>query len=155
MQQENGFDIRRLLAGARALQNGDFSYRVQLSDAAGPWVRETAQAMNATLEMLNRFTSEVVRITGELGAQGRLGGQAEVQGAGGTWWTMLNALNDLEERVTGQVRNLSGVCRQLRTGDLSAKVTCNGCGGEFAELSEHVNALADPLREREGAPAGT
>ena len=152
MSHNDGHALRQLLAGARAVQHGDFTHRVNLPESTDRWeVREMAESLNATLDMLGRFAGEVRRLTAEMGAEGRLGGQAEVAGAGGTWWTMLNAVNDLEDRLTGQVRNVSRVCSRLREGDASVEVTCDQCGGEFAELREHVNALVDQARSAAGA----
>jgi methyl-accepting chemotaxis protein len=128
----NRSDLRALAAGAEAIRHGEFSYRVKLPEAEPYWeVAEFAETINATLGMLEHLSAEVTRISREVAEDGRLGGQARVPEAGGTWWRMLNEFNGASARITDQVRDMVQVSTKLTEGDGSRAVTAAGCGGEW------------------------
>src|SRR5207248_1066064 len=89
--------------------------------------------------------SEVIRLAGEVGTAGRLGGQAEVRGASGAWEELISAVNLLAANLTSQVRNIALVTTAVARGDLSRKITVPA-QGEILELKETVNEMVDQLR---------
>jgi hypothetical protein len=75
------------------------------------------------VDQLNGFASEVTRVAREVGTDGKLGGQAQVPGVGGTWKDLTDSVNSMAANLTGQVRNIAEVATAIAGGDLSSKVT--------------------------------
>src|SRR5205823_81773 len=104
-----------------------------------------ARSMNALVSRLRAIRSEVIRIAGEVGTAGTLGGQARVSGAAGAWKEQVDAVNLLAANLTSQVRNIALVTTAVARGDLSRKITVPA-QGEILELKETVNEMVDQLR---------
>jgi nitrate/nitrite-specific signal transduction histidine kinase len=83
--------LQRLLAGLSAVRSGDFSTRLPAVD--DPLMGEIASVFNGMNDQLALFTSEVTRVAREVGTEGRLGGQAQVPGVGGTWKDLTDSVN--------------------------------------------------------------
>src|SRR5207302_1577923 len=94
---------------------------------------------------LRSFASEVTRVAREVGTEGRLGGQADVQGVAGTWKDLTESVNSMASNLTAQVRNIDGVSKAEATGDLSKKITVD-VKGEILELKDTINTMVDQLR---------
>src|SRR5207249_4393277 len=87
--------------------------------------------------------SEVTRVAREVGTEGKLGGQADVKGVGGTWKDLTDSVNSMAGNLTSQVRNIAAVTTAVANGDLSKKITVD-VKGEILELKDTINALTAP-----------
>ncbi len=96
------------------------------------------------VDQLNSFASEVTRVAREVGTEGRLGGQAQVQGVAGVWKDLTDSVNSMAGNLTGQVRNIAEVTTAVANGDLTKKVTVD-VRGEILELKNTINAMVDQL----------
>src|SRR5213595_926670 len=104
----------------------------------------TAKTVNAMVEQLSAFASEVTRVAREVGTEGKLGGQAKVKGVAGTWKDLTDNVNLMASNLTGQVRNIAEVTTAVASGDLSKKITVE-VRGEFLELKDTINTMVDQL----------
>ena len=96
------------------------------------------------VDQLNSFASEVTRVAREVGTEGKLGGQAEVQGVAGTWKDLTDSVNSMAGNLTAQVRNIADVTTAVANGDLSKKITVD-VSGEILELKNTINTMVDQL----------
>src|SRR5207302_1934128 len=96
------------------------------------------------VDQLNSFASEVTRVALEVGTEGKLGGQAQVQGVAGVWKDLTDSVNSMAGNLTGQVRNIAEVTTAVANGNLTKKVTVD-VRGEILELKTTINALVDQL----------
>ena len=90
------------------------------------------------VDQLSSFASEVTRVAREVGTEGKLGGQADVQGVAGTWKDLTDNVNSMAGNLTGQVRNIAEVTTAVANGDLSRKITVD-VQGEILELKNTIN----------------
>ena len=131
-----------------AVAQGDLSksMALQADDRAleGEFLR-TAKIINKMVEQLGTFAAEVTRVAREVGTDGKLGGQAEVQGVAGTWKDLTDSVNFMASNLTAQVRNIAGVTKAVATGDLSKKIDVD-VKGEILELKNTINTMVDQLR---------
>jgi HAMP domain-containing protein len=97
------------------------------------------------VDQLNAFAGEVTRVAREVGTEGKLGGQAQVPGVGGTWKDLTDNVNFMASNLTGQVRNIAEVATAIATGDLSKKITVD-VRGEILQLKETLNTMVEQLR---------
>jgi signal transduction histidine kinase/HAMP domain-containing protein/CheY-like chemotaxis protein len=134
--------LQRLLAGLSAVRSGDFSTRLPAVD--DPLMGEIASVFNGMNDQLALFTSEVTRVAREVGTEGRLGGQAQVPGVGGTWKDLTDSVNFMAGNLTGQVRDVARVATAVARGDLSQKISVD-VKGEMAELKNTLNTMVDEL----------
>src|SRR5262249_56600117 len=104
-------------------------------------LKETSKTM---VEELSAFSSEVTRVAREVGTEGKLGGQAQVPGVGGTWKDLTDSVNSMGNNLTSQVRNIAEVATAIASGDLSRKITVD-VRGEILELKETINTMVDQL----------
>src|SRR5690348_10355478 len=96
--------------------------------------------INTMVDQLRSFASEVTRVAREVGTEGKLGGQADVQGVAGTWKDLTDSVNFMASNLTGQVRNIADVTTAVASGDLSKKITVD-VKGEILELKNILDAL--------------
>ena len=96
------------------------------------------------VDQLSAFASEVTRVALEVGTEGKLGGQAEVEGVGGTWKDLTDSVNQMAGNLTAQVRNIADVTTAVAKGDLSKKITVE-VKGEILQLKNTVNTMVDQL----------
>ncbi|WP_327748328.1 HAMP domain-containing protein [Streptomyces europaeiscabiei] len=134
--------VRDIAAVTTAVANGDLSQKVTV-DVAGEML-ELKNTVNGMVDQLSYFGAEVTRVANEVGAEGRLGGQAQVPGAAGTWKDLTDSVNTAFRNLTGQVRNIAAVTTAVANGDLSQKVTVD-VAGEMLELKNTVNTMVDQL----------
>ncbi|SPE99297.1 HAMP domain-containing protein [Streptomyces sp. MA5143a] len=134
--------VRDIAAVTTAVANGDLSQKVTV-DVAGEML-ELKNTVNGMVDQLSYFGAEVTRVANEVGAEGRLGGQAKVPGAAGTWKDLTDSVNTAFRNLTGQVRNIAAVTTAVANGDLSQKVTVD-VAGEMLELKNTVNTMVDQL----------
>ena len=96
------------------------------------------------VDTLRAFADEVTRVAREVGTEGRLGGQADVQGVAGTWKDLTDNVNGMASNLTGQVRNIAQVTTAVARGDLTQKITVDA-RGEILELKTTINTMVDQL----------
>jgi methyl-accepting chemotaxis protein len=124
-------------AVVRALEQGELGRTMPLETPGGTPLKgqslRVARSLNALVSRLRGLRSEVIRIAGEVGTAGRLGGQAHVAGASGAWKELVEAVNLLAANLTSQVRNIALVTTAVARGDLSRKITVSA-QGEILEL---------------------
>src|SRR5205807_2080465 len=101
---------------------------------------EVRNAINTMVDHLSGFASEVLRVAREVGSDGKLGGQAQVPGAAGTWKGLTDNVNAMAANLTGQVRNIAEVTTAVAKGDLSKKITVD-VDGEILELKSTINTM--------------
>ncbi len=131
-----------------ALAEGDLSQKVDLRVDGRPLNGDqlaAAAAVNAFVDRLRAVSSEVIRVAREVGAEGKLGGQAEVRGISGTWRELTDSVNMLAGNLTAQVRNIALVTTAVAHGDLSQKITVDA-RGEILSLKDTINGMVDQLR---------
>ena len=98
------------------------------------------------VDQLSSFAAEVTRVAREVGSEGRLGGQAEVEGVSGTWKRLTENVNELAGNLTRQVRAIAEVTSAVAEGDLTRSITVDA-SGEVAELKDNINSMVESLRE--------
>ncbi|HMA22060.1 MAG TPA: HAMP domain-containing protein, partial [Gemmatimonadaceae bacterium] len=125
------------------MAKGDLSRKITV-EVQGE-VLELKNTINTMVDQLGAFASEVTRVAKEVGTEGKLGGQAEVPGVGGTWKDLTDNVNAMASNLTGQIRNIADVTTAVAKGDLSRKITVD-VQGEILELKETINAMVDSLR---------
>jgi HAMP domain-containing protein len=101
------------------------------------------------VDQLNAFAGEVTRVAREVGTEGKLGGQAQLKGVGGTWKDLTDSVNSMASNLTGQVRNIAEVATAVAQGDLSKKITVD-VRGEILLLKDTLNTMVDQLRSFAG-----
>ncbi|MDB5191076.1 MAG: chemotaxis protein CheY [Segetibacter sp.] len=134
--------VRNIAEVTTAVANGDLSKKITV-DVAGE-ILELKQTINIMVDQLNSFASEVTRVALEVGTEGKLGGQAKVQGVGGTWKDLTESVNQMGSNLTAQVRNIAEVTTAVAKGDLSRKITVD-VKGEILELKNTINTMVDQL----------
>src|SRR5207244_447106 len=96
------------------------------------------------VDQLRAFASEVTRVAREVGTDGKLGGQAQVQGVAGVWKELTENVNLMAGQLTEQVRGIARVVTAVAEGDLSKKITVD-VEGEIADLTDTINGMTDTL----------
>ncbi|WP_136418486.1 HAMP domain-containing protein [Herbaspirillum sp. ST 5-3] len=134
--------VRNIADVTTAVANGDLSKKITV-DVRGE-IFELKNTINVMVDQLNSFASEVTRVAREVGTEGKLGGQAQVKGVGGTWKDLTDNVNFMASNLTGQVRNIAEVTTAVARGDLSKKITVD-VKGEILELKNTINVMVDQL----------
>ncbi|HBB31411.1 MAG TPA: methyl-accepting chemotaxis protein [Cyanobacteria bacterium UBA8803] len=137
-------DIARVL---HAVAKGDLSQKMELEVEGKPLkglFRRIGTTVNKMVDQLNAFAMEVTRVAREVGTEGKLGGQAELEGLSGTWLNLTNNVNCMAAHLTEQVRNIAEVSTAVAHGDLSKKITVEA-QGEILELKTTLNGMVDKL----------
>ncbi|MHB8783383.1 MAG: HAMP domain-containing protein, partial [Desulfobacteria bacterium] len=131
-----------------AVSRGDFSQTLNTEIEGRSLQGEflgAAKTVNAMVEQLGAFTSEVTRVAREVGTDGKLGGQAKLKGVSGTWKDLTDSVNSMASNLTAQVRNIADVTISVANGDLSKKIAVD-VRGEFLQLKDAINTMVDQLR---------
>ncbi len=134
--------VRNIAEVTTAVARGDLSRKITV-DVKGE-ILELKNTINTMVDQLNAFAGEVTRVAREVGTEGKLGGQAQVPGAG-TWKDLTDNVNFMASNLTGQVRNIAEVATAVARGDLSRKITVD-VKGEILELKDTINTMVDQLR---------
>src|SRR5205807_812847 len=113
--------VRNIAHVTTAVAKGDLSSKITV-DVRGE-ILEVKNTVNTMVDQLNAFASEVTRVAREVGTEGELGGQAEVEGVGGVWKDLTDSVNSMAGNLTAQVRNIAQVTTAVQQGDLSKKLT--------------------------------
>src|SRR5262245_23492141 len=138
-------EVTRTIA---AVAKGDLLQTVPLEAEGRPLKGEflrSATIVNTMIQQLGTFTSEVTRVAREVGTEGKLGGQAKVQGVSGVWKDLTENVNLMASNLTAQVRNIADVTIAVASGDLSKKITVD-VRGEILQLKDAIKPMVDQLR---------
>ena len=135
--------VRNIAYVTTAVANGDLTRKITV-DVKGE-VLELKRTVNTMVDQLSAFADEVTRVAREVGTDGKLGGQAEVEGVSGTWKGLTENVNFMASNLTDQVRNIAQVTTAVAQGDLSKKITVDA-RGEILELKDTINTMVDQLR---------
>ena len=134
--------VRNIAEVTTAVANGDFSKKITVSVKGE--IQALKETINTMVDQLSSFASEVTRVSKEVGTEGRLGGQAEVRGASGTWKDLTDNVNMMAENLTNQVRGIAKVVTAVANGNLKRKLTLE-TKGEIADLADTINEMTDTL----------
>jgi len=134
--------VRNIAEVTTAVARGDLSKKITVQVKGE--ILELKNTINVMVDQLNSFASEVTRVAREVGSEGKLGGQAQVEGVGGTWKDLTDNVNAMAANLTGQVRNIAEVTTAVALGDLSKKITVD-VKGEILELKNTINVMVDQL----------
>jgi signal transduction histidine kinase/CheY-like chemotaxis protein/HAMP domain-containing protein len=136
--------VRNIAQVTTAVAQGDLSKKIDV--AAQGEILELKTTINTMVDQLSSFAAEVTRVAREVGRDGRLGGQAEVEGVSGTWKRLTENVNELAGNLTRQVRAIAHVASAVAAGDLTRSISVEA-EGEVAELKDNINAMVESLRE--------
>jgi HAMP domain-containing protein/CheY-like chemotaxis protein/putative methionine-R-sulfoxide reductase with GAF domain len=139
--------VRNIAEVTTAVARGDLSRKITV-DVKGE-ILALKDTINTMVDQLNAFAGEVTRVAREVGTEGKLGGQAQVPGVGGTWKDLTDNVNFMASNLTGQVRNIAEVATAIASGDLSRKITVD-VRGEILQLKETLNTMVDQLNRFAG-----
>jgi HAMP domain-containing protein/CheY-like chemotaxis protein/signal transduction histidine kinase len=134
--------VRNIAEVTTAVARGDLSRKITV-DVKGE-ILELKNTINTMVDQLNAFASEVTRVAREVGTEGKLGGQAEVPGAAGTWKDLTDTVNVMAANLTEQVRGIVKVVTAVANGDLKQNLTVKS-KGEVAALAETINNMTGTL----------
>jgi HAMP domain-containing protein/signal transduction histidine kinase/CheY-like chemotaxis protein len=134
--------VRNIAEVTTAVAKGDLSRKITV-DVKGE-ILELKRTINTMVDQLNSFGSEVTRVAREVGSEGKLGGQATVEGVDGIWKDLTDSVNQMGSNLTAQVRNIAEVTTAVAKGDLSRKITVD-VKGEILELKKTINTMVDQL----------
>src|SRR5205807_825977 len=137
-------EVTRAIAG---VAQGNLTETVRLDVDGRPLEGEflrSAKIVNTMIEQLSVFTSEVTRVAREVGTEGKLGGQSQVQRVSGVWKDLTDSVNQMASNLTAQERNISEGTMAVARGDLSRKIAVD-VKGEILELKNTVNTMVDQL----------
>jgi HAMP domain-containing protein/signal transduction histidine kinase/DNA-binding response OmpR family regulator len=135
--------VRSIADVTTAVANGDLTRQITVETKGE--VAALAETINTMVDRLSTFADEVTRVAREVGTEGKLGGQAKVEGVSGTWKGLTENVNFMASNLTSQVRNISQVATRVANGDLSQKITVEA-KGEVAALAETLNSMTDTLQ---------
>jgi signal transduction histidine kinase/CheY-like chemotaxis protein/HAMP domain-containing protein len=130
--------------------NGDLTKKINV-DAQGE-ILELKDTINIMVDQLGSFADEVTRVAKEVGTEGKLGGQARVEGVSGTWKGLTENVNQLASNLTTQVRAIAEVSTAVTSGDLTRQISVEA-QGEVAELKDNINQMIGNLRDTTQANA--
>ena len=134
--------VRNIAEVSTAVANGDLTKKITV-EAQGE-ILELKETLNVMVDQLNAFSSEVTRVAQEVGIDGVLGGQAQVEGVSGTWKELTDNVNTMASNLTSQVRNIAEVTTAVAEGDLTKKITVE-VKGEVFKLKNTINVMVDQL----------
>jgi signal transduction histidine kinase/DNA-binding response OmpR family regulator/HAMP domain-containing protein len=134
--------VRNIADVTKAVAAGDLSKKITV-DVKGE-ILELKNTINVMVDQLSSFASEVTRVAREVGTEGKLGGQAYVQGVAGTWKDLTDNVNFMAGNLTSQVRGIAKVVTAVANGDLAQKLTVEA-KGEIASLADTINSMTDTL----------
>ncbi len=135
--------VRGIVKVVTAVANGALTQKLTVN-AKGE-VAALAETINNMTDTLATFADQVTTVAREVGVEGRLGGQANVPGAAGTWKDLTGNVNLLADNLTNQVRAIAEVATAVTKGDLTRSIQVEA-RGEVAELKDNINTMIDNLR---------
>src|SRR5262245_50235491 len=136
--------VRGIVKVVTAVATG--ALKEKLTVEAKGEVAALAETINNMTDTLATFAEQVTSVAREVGVEGRLGGQANVPGASGTWKDLTGNVNLLAANLTTQVRAIAEVATAVTKGDLTRAIQVDA-RGEVAELKDNINAMISNLRD--------
>ncbi|KAK2744625.1 histidine kinase osmosensor [Myotisia sp. PD_48] len=136
--------VREIATVTTAVAHGDLSQKIE-RQARGE-ILQLQQTINTMVDQLRTFAFEVTRVARDVGTEGVLGGQAQIDGVKGKWKELTENVNAMAENLTTQVRDIAMVTTAVAKGDLTQKVQAN-CKGEILALKTIINSMVDQLRQ--------
>src|SRR5260370_621667 len=134
--------VRNIAQVTTAVARGDLSQKITV-EARGE-VAQLKDTINTMVDQLTAFAREVARVAREVGTDGRLGGQASVEGVRGTWKELTDNVNQMASNLTNQVRDISAVATAIARGDMTRKISVE-VRGELLDLKNVINTMVDTL----------
>ncbi|HMG20884.1 MAG TPA: response regulator, partial [Kofleriaceae bacterium] len=134
--------VRNIAKVATAIANGDLQQKIVV-DAKGE-ILELKNTINTMVDQLSAFADQVTRVAREVGTEGKLGGQASVEGVRGTWKELTDNVNQMASNLTNQVRDISAVATAIARGDMTRKISVE-VRGELLDLKNVINTMVDTL----------
>ncbi|KAG6278652.1 hypothetical protein E4U47_005165 [Claviceps purpurea] len=129
-----------------AVARGDLTMKVRMNTVEmDPEITTFKRTINAMMDQLQIFASEVSRVAREVGTEGLLGGQARIGGVDGTWKELTDNVNVMAQNLTDQVREIASVTTAVAHGDLTKKIE-RPARGEILQLQQTINTMVDQLR---------
>ncbi|KAH7111408.1 hypothetical protein EDB81DRAFT_894400 [Dactylonectria macrodidyma] len=129
-----------------AVARGDLTMKVRMNTVEmDPEITTFKRTINAMMDQLQTFASEVSRVAREVGTEGLLGGQAKIGGVDGTWKELTDNVNVMAQNLTDQVREIASVTTAVAHGDLTKKIE-RPARGEILQLQQTINTMVDQLR---------
>jgi HAMP domain-containing protein len=136
--------VRGIVKVVTAVADGNLNRRLTVQ-AKGE-VAALADTINDMIDTLATFGDQVTNVAREVGVEGRLGGQANVPGAAGTWKDFTGNVNMLAANLTSQVRAIAEVATAVTQGDLTRSIEVEA-RGEVVEVKDNINTMISNLRE--------
>ncbi|KAF9953086.1 hypothetical protein BGZ72_005718, partial [Mortierella alpina] len=136
--------VRDIATVCKAVACGDLTKKISVPVQGE--ILELKETMNTMVDQLRTFAAEVTRVAREVGTEGKLGGQAEVEGVDGTWKELTDNVNTMAANLTAQVRDIASVSKAVAKGDLSKKISVE-VKGEMMDLKHTINIMVDQLQE--------
>src|SRR5207302_6421073 len=136
--------VRNIAEVTTAVAKGDLGKKITV-DARGE-ILELKNTINTMVDQLSSFAAEVTRVAKEVGTEGKLGGQARVEGVSGVWEGLTDNVNQLAGTLTTQLRAISEVSTAVTQGDLTRSIAVEA-EGEVAELKDTINQMIENLAE--------
>ncbi len=143
--------VRNIAQVTTAVAKGDLTKKIDV-DARGE-ILELKTTINTMVDQLSSFTAELTRVAREVGREGRLGGQAEVEGVSGTWKRLTENVNELAGALTRQIRAISEVTSAVATGDLTRTISVEAAGEVVRAQGQHQHDGPLAARDDRGQPA--
>ena len=136
--------VREIASVTTAVAHGDLTKKIE-RPARGE-ILQLQQTINTMVDQLKTFAAEVTRVARDVGSEGKLGGQADVEGVKGMWNDLTVNVNAMANNLTTQVRDIITVTTAVARGDLTQKVQVD-CSGEIFELKKTINSMVDQLSQ--------
>ena len=143
--------VRNIAQVTTAVAQGDLTKKIDV-DARGE-ILELKTTINTMVDQLSSFAAEVTRVAREVGREGKLGGQAEVEGVSGTWKRLTENVNELAGNLTRQVRAISEVTSAVAAGDMTQDDLGRGRGRGRRAQGQHQRHGPVAARDRAGLAA--
>ncbi|MEH2069740.1 MAG: methyl-accepting chemotaxis protein [Nostoc sp.] len=134
--------LQALLSALKAAKNGDFSVRLPVENNE---LSEIVLVFNELVSINQNFAQEISRLTFEIGTEGKLGSQAIVKGAQGSWRELVDNFNQMSTNLTEQIKSINEVTVVVAQGDLSKQIQQRNAG-EFKQVTDNANQMISSLR---------
>ena len=142
MAQNLTDQVRSITTVATAISEGNFSEKITV-EAQGE-ILVLKDTLNKMVDRLNTIVTEITQVSQDVGVEGKLGGQATVDGLSGSWLSLTQTVNFMAAHLTEQVRNIAAISTAVAQGDLSQKITVEA-KGEILALKTTLNTMVDQL----------
>ncbi|KAF2017586.1 hypothetical protein BU24DRAFT_153645 [Aaosphaeria arxii CBS 175.79] len=136
--------VREIAVVTTAVAHGDLSRKIE-RPARGE-ILQLQQTINTMVDQLRSFATQVTKVARDVGTEGKLGGQAEIEGLKGMWNELTVNVNAMAQNLTTQVRDIAQVTTAVAQGNLTRKVEAE-CKGEILELKNTINLMVDQLQQ--------